>query len=92
MQITEACKSAISQHLPWARSLSIDVFRRPPRNVAARRDGALGRVQHVVAVSSCKGGVGKSTVAVNLALSMAAKGLRVGLLDADIYGPRQRLY
>jgi ATP-binding protein involved in chromosome partitioning len=47
----------------------------------------LPGVQFVVAVSSGKGGVGKSTVAVNLATALAAKGLRVGLLDADVYGP-----
>jgi ATP-binding protein involved in chromosome partitioning len=44
-------------------------------------------VRHVLAVASGKGGVGKSTVAVNLALAIAAEGHRVGLLDADIYGP-----
>ncbi|MDA0336287.1 MAG: Mrp/NBP35 family ATP-binding protein [bacterium] len=47
----------------------------------------LPGVANVVAVSSAKGGVGKSTVAVNLALSFARDGARVGLLDADIYGP-----
>jgi ATP-binding protein involved in chromosome partitioning len=47
----------------------------------------LPGVKHVLAVSSGKGGVGKSTVAVNLAAALAASGLRVGVLDADIYGP-----
>lgn len=46
-------------------------------------------VKHIVAVASGKGGVGKSTVTANLALAMAAEGHRVGLLDADIYGPSQ---
>ncbi|WP_394810214.1 iron-sulfur cluster carrier protein ApbC [Phytohalomonas tamaricis] len=49
----------------------------------------LESVKHVVAVASGKGGVGKSTVTVNLALAMAAEGFKVGLLDADIYGPSQ---
>ena len=48
---------------------------------------SLSRVQHIVAVASCKGGVGKSTVAANLAYALAGRGGRVGLLDMDIYGP-----
>ena len=51
----------------------------------------LKGVARVLAVASGKGGVGKSTVAVNLALAMAAQRSRVGLLDADIYGPSQQL-
>lgn len=49
----------------------------------------LPGVEHIVAVASGKGGVGKSTVSVNLAAAMAAQGVAVGLLDADIYGPSQ---
>jgi ATP-binding protein involved in chromosome partitioning len=58
-----------------------------PRAAAARTRAGVPGVKHIVAVASGKGGVGKSTVACNLALALARQGLRVGLLDADIYGP-----
>jgi len=48
---------------------------------------ALPNVKHVIAVGSGKGGVGKSTVAVNLAVGLARQGFKVGICDADIYGP-----
>ena len=47
----------------------------------------LPEVKHIVAVASGKGGVGKSTVTANLAAGLAAKGFKVGLVDADVYGP-----
>ena len=53
----------------------------------ARGTGPLSGVKHIIAVASGKGGVGKSTIAANLAVALAKKGKKVGLLDADIYGP-----
>ncbi|HHN67589.1 MAG TPA: iron-sulfur cluster carrier protein ApbC [Thermopetrobacter sp.] len=60
--------------------------KRAPQPTQAQAPGIPG-VSHIIAVASGKGGVGKSTTAINLALGLAAKGLKVGILDADIYGP-----
>lgn len=57
------------------------------RNRAAEREDLIPQVRQVIAIASGKGGVGKSTVSVNLAIALAQTGARVGLLDADVYGP-----
>lgn len=56
-------------------------------NEAISRYPGLSKVKNIIAVAAGKGGVGKSTVATNLAVSLAAQGVKVGVLDADVYGP-----
>jgi ATP-binding protein involved in chromosome partitioning len=80
--------------LPEVRGVqvSLNVHRPPSREEATQRaisqdPGLIPGVRHTVAVASGKGGVGKSTVAANLAIGLGQLGYRVGLLDADIYGP-----
>lgn len=71
--------------IPVAQTPPAGPRRQPPPQMEA--EGLLESVQHVVAVASGKGGVGKSTVAVNLACALAQMGKKVGILDADVYGP-----
>jgi len=78
------CEEAV-RSLPWVKGVSIEVGARVPGRPASR--DLLPGVCNIIAVGSGKGGVGKTTVAVNLALSLAGQGAQVGLLDADIYGP-----
>jgi ATP-binding protein involved in chromosome partitioning len=74
-----------------ARSLALELRADIPTHAVQRPLKPLQGIRNIIAVGSAKGGVGKSTVAANLAAAWAAMGARVGLLDADIYGPSQPL-
>ena len=88
-RMEEAVKFQVRQ--AFGEGVKVSVSTRP---VSGNRGGlrkVLPHVKHIVAVASGKGGVGKSTVTANLAAGLAARGLKVGLVDADIYGPSMPL-
>lgn len=83
--MTRAAETAIHTYISPDAKVTVNVASRQP--AAPKNAPVLPGVKNIIGVSSGKGGVGKSTIASNLAVALAAEGYKVGLLDADIFGP-----
>lgn len=82
--LKNACINAVKHFVDKEREIIVDVTARVTRPTESKN---LDNIKNIILVSSGKGGVGKSTVSSNLAISLAANGAKVGILDADIHGP-----
>jgi ATP-binding protein involved in chromosome partitioning len=86
-EFKKLAETAIRSQIDGVDTINIEMTSRVPQNRGKQHMDLIPTVRTTIAVASGKGGVGKSTIAANIAVSLALDGARVGLLDADIYGP-----
>ena len=90
-RIIEACELHLNRILKTTVNLDVNITPIPKTSETSENKKILPNVKNIIAIASGKGGVGKSTITANLAVALAKKGYKVGLVDADIYGPSMPL-